>query len=301
LIDELDEPSTMSINRVFTRRQAMRTVGAAGAAYVFAPALTVLGERTAIAAGSCAKLTPELTEGPYWVNTMLRRADVRANSKGGGRQAGVPVDLYINVVDSTDDCRPLNGVAVDIWHANAHGLYSDESSQAAGGGTSGAAGDTIGDDWLRGYQVTGRDHGLRHKAVHGQVSFKTIWPGWYTGRAIHIHVRVRKLSTSGATIAGYTTQIFFSGRDNDHVLTGAAPYNARSPQTDPTTDENDTVLGSAERTTNIVAVRGSIAKGFSTTFNIALDNAEVGAAGSLARPNAVGGGTGPGGPPPGGA
>ncbi|HWH10340.1 MAG TPA: hypothetical protein VG165_04380 [Solirubrobacteraceae bacterium] len=296
----------MKIDQHFTRRQAIRAAGVAGAAYVLAPALTGVGQGTAIAASSCAKLTPELTEGPYWVNSMLHRSDVRANSKGGGLQAGVPVDLYINVVDSTESCRALDGVAVDIWHANAHGLYSDESSQAAGGGTSSAAGDTIGDDWLRGYQVTGRDRGLRHKAVHGQVSFKTIWPGWYTGRAIHIHVRVRRLTAGGATIAGYTTQIFFSDADNARVLTGAAPYDARSPRRDPTTDENDSVLSSTDDATNIVAVRGSIAKGFSATFNIALDDAEVDATGSLARPSgggggggAGGGGAGPGGPPPG--
>jgi hypothetical protein len=87
------------------------------------------------------------------------------------------------------------------------------------------------------------------------------------------------------TIAGYTTQIFFSDIDNDRVLTGAAPYNTRSPRKDPTTDENDTVLSSADDTTNIVAVKGSIAKGFSATFNIALNNTEVNAKGSLSRPN----------------
>ena len=152
---------------------------------------------------------------------------------GGARQTGVPLDLYINVVDTTNGCSALDGIAVDIWHANAHGVYSDEPSQAAGGGTSSAAGNTSADNWLRGYQITGKDRGLRTSPVAGQVSFRTIWPGWYTGRAIHIHVRVRKLSSTGATIAGYTTQIFFSDADNDRVLAGAAPYNTRSPQKDP--------------------------------------------------------------------
>ncbi len=55
----------------------------------------------------------------------------------------MPLKLTINVFDLSDSCRPLNGVAVDIWHANAHGLYSDENSQQAGGGTSG--GDTRGE------------------------------------------------------------------------------------------------------------------------------------------------------------
>jgi hypothetical protein len=101
-------------------------------------------------------------------------------------------------------------------------------------------------------------------------------------------VRVRKLSKQGATIAGYTTQIFFSDADNDAVLSGAAPYNTRSPENDPTTDENDTVLHSADIATNIVTVAGNLSAGFTTTFNIELDHAEVIAHGSLGRPNAGG-------------
>ena len=274
-----------------TRRNVIKAGVATLGAYVSAPLLAGLAAPgAAIAAASCARATPELTEGPYWVNTMLRRSDVRRNSAGGtGAQRGVPLDLFINVLDTSRGCRPMNGVAVDIWHANAHGLYSDEPAQSASGGTSSANADTRGEDWLRGYQITGRDRGLSHRPRDGQVSFRTVWPGWYAGRAIHIHVRVRKLSGSGATIAGYTTQIFFSDADNSRVLTAAQPYDARSPQTDPTTDENDSVLTSAARATNVVAVRGSVAAGFSAVFNITLSDAEVGASGTLARPNAGGG------------
>jgi protocatechuate 3,4-dioxygenase beta subunit len=201
----------------------------------------------------------------------------------------VPLTLRINVLDANRGCKPLNGVAVDIWHANAHGLYSDESSQQTGGGTSTT--DTGGENFLRGYQITGTDPGVNHSPVAGQVSFRTIWPGWYSGRAIHIHVRVRRLSGAGATIAGYTTQIFFSDADNDRVFNSAAPYNERLPKDDPTTDENDTVLASADRATNIVAVKGSVAKGFAATFNIALDESQADATGSLAAPTGnVGGG-----------
>jgi protocatechuate 3,4-dioxygenase beta subunit len=284
-----------------TRRQAVKAAGAVTAAYFATPTIAgALGNApTAIAATSCARLTPELTEGPYWVNTALHRSNVRTNSGGGSHQSGVPLGLYINVVDSNPDCRPLNGVAVDIWHANAYGIYSDESSQASGGGDNTSAEDTANDNFLRGYQITGKDKGLHHKPVNGQVSFQTIWPGWYTSRAIHIHVRVRKLHSSGQTIAGYTTQIFFSDTDNDHIFNYAGPYNSRDPKDDPTTDENDTVLTTADFATNIVTVHGSIAKGYTATFNIALDNSEVDATGTLARPNTGSGGSGPGGTPPG--
>jgi protocatechuate 3,4-dioxygenase beta subunit len=294
----------MNKRQGLTRREIVRLAGAAGVAYVALPEW--LGGLAAPASTGAARsvsaaavLTPELTEGPYWVNTMLRRSDVRANTRTaiaapGVAQAGVPLSLTINVLEASDGGKRLNGVAVDIWHANAHGLYSDERSQQSGGGTTGS--DTSGQNFLRGYQITGEDAGLRGSPVAGQVSFSTIWPGWYTGRAIHIHVRVRRLSPSGATIAGYTTQIFFSDADNHRVLTGAAPYNTRAPQDDPTNDENDTVLQATDRTTNIVPVTGSLAAGFAATFTIVLDAAETTLAGSLARPSAGG----PGGAPPGG-
>src|SRR5262249_50834139 len=96
--------------------------------------------------------------------------------------------------------------------------------------------------------------------------------------------------------AGYTTQIFFSDADNTRVLTGAAPYSTRSPQTDPTSDENDTVLTAADFATNVIRVKGSIRHGYTAVFDIAADIAEGDAAGSLGRPNTGGGG--PGGPPP---
>ena len=155
----------MNPDRDLTRRQVVRVAGAAGAAYVAGPALlgALLDSPAAVAASRCARLTPELTEGPYWVNEMLRRSDVRANtstakSTAGVQQQGVPLNLTINVYNASNHCSPLNGVAVDIWHANAHGLYSDESSQQSGGGTTN--GDSTGQNFLRDYQVTGHAAGF---------------------------------------------------------------------------------------------------------------------------------------------
>ncbi len=91
---------------------------------------------------------------------MLRRSSVRTNSNGTNHQSGVPLSLYINVVDSDRGCQPLNGVAVDIWHANAYGIYADESSQASGGGDNASAEHTSTDNFLRGYQMTGKDKGV---------------------------------------------------------------------------------------------------------------------------------------------
>ena len=174
----------------------------------------------------------------------------------------MPLALKINVLDAASG-GPINGAHVDIWHANAYGLYSDEGGQP--GGTS-----TAGQNFLRGYQVTGVDAGALAAPVDGQVNFKTIWPGWYSGRAIHIHVRVRTYDGS-AVATNYTTQIFFSDADNAAVLNGAAPYNTRSPKTDPTTDETDNIFASVDAaSTNVVPVTGSIADGFAATFTIGL-------------------------------
>jgi protocatechuate 3,4-dioxygenase beta subunit len=265
------------VDRHFTRRHALGAAGAAGLAVVAArggllDSLAALGEAapaSAATAAGCATLTPALTEGPYWIDEMLRRADVRANTSTAGSQAGavqpgVPLALRIAVLDADRGCVPFNGAHVDIWHANADGLYSGESGQPTGSGS------TQGQDFLRGYQVTGVDRGIAASPVDGQVSFRTIWPGWYSGRAIHIHVRVRAYDAGGAASTDYTTQIFFTDADNARVLSGAAPYDARSPKTDPTTNETDMVLTSAARATNVVAATGSVRSGFAAAFTIML-------------------------------
>ena len=267
------------MERRITRRQALGAAGSAGAALLVTPrALAALGELVATAPAAAATttaavaVTPSMTEGPYWIEEVLRRFDVRGNtasatSSAGIVQSGVPLSLRINVLDAANG-GAINGAHVDIWHANAYGLYSDEGSQQTGGGT--AESNTSGQNFLRGYQVTGVDSGALPAPVAGQVNFKTIWPGWYSGRAIHIHVRVRIYDPSGRVATNYTTQIFFSDADNDTVLSGAAPYNTRFPKTDPTTDENDNVLTPSADATNMVPVTGSIADGFAATFTIGL-------------------------------
>jgi protocatechuate 3,4-dioxygenase beta subunit len=255
------------MERPITRRQALGAAGTAGVALLVARGpLSALGELVAAAPAAAATkagtvaVTPTMTEGPYWIDELLRRFDVRASSGSSTTQSGIPLAVKINVLDAATG-GAINGAHVDIWHANAYGLYSDEGGQP--GGTS-----TVGQNYLRGYQVTGVDAGALAAPVDGQVNFATIWPGWYQGRAIHIHVRVRTYDGS-AVATNYTTQIFFSDADNATVMNGAAPYNTRSPRTDPTTDETDNILGSAQ-STNVVPVTGSIADGFAATFTIGL-------------------------------
>jgi protocatechuate 3,4-dioxygenase beta subunit len=254
------------MERRITRRQALGAAGTAGAALLASRgALSALGglvaatPAAAATAGTVA-VTPTMTEGPYWIDELLRRFDVRTSTGSSTTQPGVPLALKINVLEAASG-GAINNAHVDIWHANAYGLYSDEGGQP--GGTS-----TQGQNFLRGYQVTGVDAGALAAPVDGQVNFATIWPGWYQGRAIHIHVRVRTYDGS-AVATNYTTQIFFSDADNATVLNGAAPYSSRSPKTDPTTDETDSILGGA-KSTNVVPVTGSVADGFAATFTIGL-------------------------------
>jgi protocatechuate 3,4-dioxygenase beta subunit len=272
-----------------TRRHALGIAGSAGAA-LLAARIGVpvdLGPGTALAAGT-ATVTPEMTEGPYWIDELLRRSDVRANTAAaakspGAVQTGVPLALTIRVLDAANG-RAINDAHVDIWHANAGGLYSGEAMQATGGGTS--VTDTSGENYLRGYQITGRDAGLAAAAVDGQVGFSTIWPGWYSGRAIHIHVRVRTYDATGTVATDYTAQIFFTDQANDKVLTGAAPYRSRSPQSDPTSDETDGVLTSPAFATNVVPVSGDLASGYAALFTIYLSGPGAGtevAAGASGR------------------
>jgi protocatechuate 3,4-dioxygenase beta subunit len=131
-----------AMNSNITRRQALGYGGAAGVALVgggaLARALSGLQAQPALAASGCATVTPDLIEGPYWVDLDLHRVDVTANttdasSDAGVVQAGVPLTLTINLINADDDCAALNDAHVDIWHANAYGIYSDEASQGAGG------------------------------------------------------------------------------------------------------------------------------------------------------------------------
>ncbi|MFT3863560.1 MAG: intradiol ring-cleavage dioxygenase [Solirubrobacterales bacterium] len=233
--------------RGLTRRRALGLAGMAGAAYVAGPLRPFGGGGDATApsdadAASTCVLAPEVTEGPYWVDVREKRSDVVAG------QSGVPLALDLYVYRSDDSCEPEEGAVVDIWHCNAYGLYSDE-----------AANDTSGETWLRGYQETDST---------GKVSFTTIYPGWYSGRTVHIHVRVRTFSGSSTTY-NFTTQIFFSEEDSAAVF-ATSPYNSHSGRD--TTNEEDSIYEQEVRAGNVLmpTLSGSASSGYSGTVGIGL-------------------------------
>ena len=154
---------------------------------------------------SCV-LTPNADEGPYFVDERLLRSDIRTDAEGEPAQEGVPLALTLRMVHSGGDCPPVQGAHVDIWHCNAHGTYSAEPVEG-----------TVGRTFLRGCQVTDAD---------GSVGFTTIFPGWYVGRAVHIHLKVRLLRDELVTY-DFTTQLFFNQALIDEIHTRRSPYDAR--------------------------------------------------------------------------
>jgi protocatechuate 3,4-dioxygenase beta subunit len=178
-----------------TRRSSLATLGVvAGAAAAGGWRLVANGRAAAAeTAGtvSCV-LTPELTEGPYFVpNERVRR-----NITEG--RPGAKLRLRLTVLDAST-CRPLQGAAVDIWHCDAGGVYSRFGSGA-------------GRNFLRGVQRTD---------ANGVAVFDTIYPGWYQGRAVHIHVMVH---VGGEEV--HTGQLFFTDALTDRVYR-TSPYRRR--------------------------------------------------------------------------
>ncbi len=161
--------------------------------------------------GTCA-LLPEKTAGPFPLDHQLNRRDLTEGYPGH------PLRLGLRVVDA--QCAPVDGATVEIWHTDATGDYSAFTD---GGGGKDEAGNTT---FCRGSQTAGTD---------GIVEFLTIVPGWYRGRAVHIHLRVHR---ADATVL--TSQMFFDLEELRKVYANA-PY-ATNGMPD-TTNENDSIAG----------------------------------------------------------
>ncbi|OJU83353.1 MAG: hypothetical protein BGO11_19965 [Solirubrobacterales bacterium 70-9] len=255
-----------------TRRRALGLAGVAGAAYVAGPLGTFGGggdaadPQAAEAASSCV-LAPEVTEGPYWVDVREKRSDVRAG------QSGVPLTLDLYVYRSDDSCEPEAGAVVDIWHCNASGLYSDE-----------AANGTSGQTWLRGYQETDST---------GHVRFTTIFPGWYMGRCVHIHLRVRTFSGSSTTY-NFTTQLFFDESVAAAVF-ATSPYSAHGTTPD-ITNSADGIYQQEVKAGNVLmpSLSGGTSAGYSGTVGIGLSGLPASSSNTAASSSGSGGSSGSG-------
>ena len=215
-IDDDDRP----IGRILSRREVLALIGASGTA-AFLAACTPGGgassaspassasaganasaAATAIASAAVASalpacvVAPELTEGPYYVDVELERSDIRTNTADGVAAEGAPLtlDWIVSQVDGSA-FMPMEGVIVDVWHCDALGVYSGVQGNSA--------------DFLRGFQRTDAD---------GKASFQTIYPGWYSGRAVHIHFKIRTDPDASAGFE-FTSQLFFDDDLSRSVLT----------------------------------------------------------------------------------
>ena len=162
---------------------------------------------------STCSLLPQQTSGPFYFDAKQVRRDIAEG------RPGIPLKLALQVVDATS-CSPVPGALVDVWHTDAAGIYSGYSGQ---GDTRQV--DAAGEDFMRGIQIADQD---------GRAEFTTIYPGWYPGRAPHIHFKVL-LDRETAV----TSQLYFPTATSISVY-AEPPYDGRSGTL--TTNEND-ILG----------------------------------------------------------
>jgi protocatechuate 3,4-dioxygenase beta subunit len=173
---------------------------------------------TAAHAGASCILTPDSGEGPYYFDPKLVRSDITE------RRAGVPFALDLRVVNA-DGCAAMPKVRVDLWHADARGVYSGYAGQFGSGGTADRA--AKGATYLRGTQFAD---------ANGMVTFRTIYPSWYRARTPHIHFKV--FVSDREVVA---SQLYFPDETSDRVYSNSKAYAPRQRGRD-TYNENDMFL-----------------------------------------------------------
>ncbi|RYN22843.1 hypothetical protein AA0113_g8902 [Alternaria arborescens] len=182
---------------------------------------------TLFAGNNSCILTPEVTQGPYWVEGELVREDVTEN------QEGIPMTLDIQIID-VNTCEPVPQAYLEMWHCNATGVYSGVVAQGNG----------VGEDDESNLQNTAL-RGIQQSDENGVVVFQTIFPGHYTGRATHIHVMSRLNATVNAnsTLSGghitHVGQMFF---DQDLITLADTVEPYASNEQEVTSNSDDSIL-----------------------------------------------------------
>jgi protocatechuate 3,4-dioxygenase beta subunit len=243
------------VGLIVNRREALILLGAAGASLFAgcspgetpdASARTTSNASRASAPGCVVR--PAETEGPYFVDEKLNRSDIRSDPSDGSIKTGTPLELTFNVSQlAKNSCAPLAGAVVDVWHCDAEGVYSDVRDPRFF--------DTRGKKFLRGYQVTD---------ASGKATFKTIYPGWYEGRTVHIHFTVRT-NPAGASAHEFTSQIYFDDAMNNKIFENP-PYSSKGKRT--MTNEQDGIF--RENGSQLILALRPAGSGYAGTFDIAL-------------------------------
>ncbi|MGF0171861.1 intradiol ring-cleavage dioxygenase [Streptomyces sp. Marseille-Q5077] len=196
MTDASSKDTAGTTRTVIGRRTVLIATGATAASLAVAAApeapTAEAADPAPVAAAAVCTLTKEMTEGPYYLDGQLVRADISED------KTGIPLELTLTVVDDST-CAPLNNALVEIWHCDALGEYSgfvgNNGHDEPDNGT-----------FLRGGVLTGSD---------GVARIRSVYPGWYRGRCVHIHAKVHTdvtLTDDGSFTGGeelHTGQLFF--------------------------------------------------------------------------------------------
>ena len=259
-----------SVGRILTRREALAALGVGGGALAVGrwalgagtdAGSIAQGHQIARALPACV-VRPEQTEG-FFVDTKLERSDIRSDPATGAVSEGAPLTLGFNVSQiSGGACTVLAGALVDLWQCDAEGVYW---------GVDGGGGPTSARErqFLRGHQRTDEN---------GVARFTTIFPGWYRGRAVHVHFKVR------TDVAGqpyeFTSQLYFDEALIDRVH-AQAPYAARGRRQ--TTNAQDRIFRDGGE--SLMVQVSEAGAGYAAAFDIGLDLTDA----RVGRPDGGGG------------
>jgi protocatechuate 3,4-dioxygenase beta subunit len=253
-----------TVGGILSRRELVQLIGAGSAVGVLFgrtgdPLLADSPQPVSTTPGCVVK--PQQTEGPYFLDQQLVRSDIRGEPSTGGTKEGVPLMLALTVYDvSNSRCRVLEGAMVDVWQCDAKGVYS---------GVTDPTFSTVGQKFLRGVQTSN---------ASGLVRFTTIHPGWYSGRAVHIHFKIRTEVAGSAW--EFTSQWYFDEALNDRIFED--PRYARPGRRD-TLNANDGIYRSGGDQLLLAPERRG--DGYEAAFGIGLDLSDA----ATGRPDGGGG------------
>jgi protocatechuate 3,4-dioxygenase beta subunit len=239
-------PDHLPVGHLLTRRQVVSFLGITSALWLMGSSLFYRQSIAGTHVPSCV-VRPEQTEGPYFVDERLNRSDIRSDPIDGRVKPGTPLTLTLQVSRlGSADCQPLDGAQVDIWHCDALGVYSDVRDLSF---------NTVDQKFLRGYQITD---------PRGEAKFLTIYPGWYAGRTVHIHIKIRTAHAAERHLE-FTSQMYFDDELTDRVHADQ-PYAAKGQRNARNQDDRIFRRGGDQ----LMLAPAATADGYAATFTIGL-------------------------------
>jgi protocatechuate 3,4-dioxygenase beta subunit len=239
----------LPIGRVLTRREALALLGSTGTLFLLGPSPANAGAFRGDRPRYPCVVRPASTQGPYYVDEKLNRSDIRSDPSDGTVKQGALLVLTFNVSTiSKSTCVPVDGAIVDIWHCDAEGVYSDAVDPTF---------NTTGKKFLRGYQITDKN---------GVAKFTTIYPGWYPGRTVHIHYKIRSPALAKSPYE-FTGQMYFYEGTTDRVY-AKPPYVARGKRS--VSNLTDRIYNNDGGRQSMLVVT-PVKDAYTGTFDVALD------------------------------